>query len=401
MGKMPATDRFLQTTRYFCVGLCLWLTPALSLSETAGITGDTIVFGQSACFTGPNKNMGNSYRNGILAAFDAQNRLGGLDGLSLQLISLDDAYEPDQARLNANRFASENDVFAVIGTVGTPTTKVIAPVLKKANIPLVGPLTGASFAGDHERYPGIINLRASYLDEIKALVDHAIQKLHKSRFGIIYQDDAFGRSVLNNYKAVLDSYSIPITDKASYSRNTHAVHSGIFSLSKADLDFILVVGGYAANATIINLVNSLGYDYVIASLSFASSLELGKEIEAHEKIFVTRVMSDVTDRSQPVVKNFRQALSSRYGQESVSMVNQVALEGYILGRYVIDVLKRMDGELTREQFLRVGLSSDPVAIDDWILKFEPGTNRGSTYVRLLNPGAEGPEDIKINGATHQ
>ena len=53
---------------------------------------------------------------------------------------------------------------------------------------------------------------------------------------------------------------------------------------------------------------------------------------------------------------------------------------------MIDVLQRMDGELTRERFLGTALSPDPVAIEDWTVRFEPGTNVGSDYVRLTHLG---------------
>ena len=66
-----------------------------------------------------------------------------MDGRSLEIISLDDAYEPDLAAANARRFVDGNEVFAVIGGVGTPTAKRIAPILKAAEIPFVGPFTGA------------------------------------------------------------------------------------------------------------------------------------------------------------------------------------------------------------------------------------------------------------------
>ena len=168
-----------------------------------------------------------------MAAFQEQNDRGGVYGRLLRLISEDDAYEPDLAAENAEMFASENNVFAVIGGVGTPTAKRIVPVLRTAQIPFVGPFTGADFLRDAKKYPNIINLRAGYFDEIYELVHHMIDDLGKSRFGIIYQDDAFGRSVLKNYKDVLDSRNLPLLAKTSYSRNTHAVHASLFALDKA------------------------------------------------------------------------------------------------------------------------------------------------------------------------
>ena len=354
-----------------------------------GITSDAIVFGQSACFTGPNRNLGLYYRAGILSAFEERNREGGINGRTLRLLSLDDGYEPEQAAANAERFAAENDVFAVIGGVGTPTAKRIAPVLRSADIPFVGPFTGADFLRNFDRFPNVINLRAAYLDEVVTMVDYIVNDLGKNRFGVIYQDDAFGRSVLRDYQIALNAHDLPILAKTAHSRNTHAVHAGLFMISKADLDAILIVGSYAANSEIINLSHSLGHDYIVANLSFVLSHELKKLVENHSnKILVTEVIPDPNSTSSLVVQRFLDALRPEYAEaETVAaLVNEVALEGYILGRYVIDVLERMNGVLTREQFMNVALSPEKVMIDDWTLEFAPGTNTGSRYIRLTNLG---------------
>ena len=379
-----------------------WLTPSLAFGlavllapwpsfATPGVKPDAITFGQSACFSGPTRDLGISYRQGILAAFEERNRQGGVGGRRLNLLALDDAYEPEKAAANAARFVSGNDVFAVIGGVGTPTARRIAPVLRSAGIPFVGHVTGADFLRDATRFPNVIILRAGYLDETRVLVEHIIGERGKSRLGIIYQDDAFGRSVLANFRSVLEQHDIPILAKTAYSRNTHAVHSSLFSLAKADLDAILLVGTYAANAEIINLANTLGHEYIMANLSFVLSYELRNRVATpSDRILVTEVVPDAKDTSTHIVRSYQRAMGTEYGGrgESIeSMVNEVSLEGYILGRFIIAVVERMGEALTRENFLAQALTSGPVAIDDWAVGFRPGTNTGSTYIRLTDFGS--------------
>ena len=140
-----------------------WLAVVLALlagSSSAadiGVDADSITFGQSACFTGPNSDLGLLYRSGILAAFAVQNQRGGVKGKSVELMALDDGYESERAATNAETFVSENDVFAVLGGVGTPTAKRIAPILRSAKIPFIGHVTGADFLRDPGRYPNVVN----------------------------------------------------------------------------------------------------------------------------------------------------------------------------------------------------------------------------------------------------
>ena len=376
--------------RMLAAGSLLLLVPETSVAG-AGVQADALIFGQSACFSGPNRNLGIHYRSGILAAFRERNVHGGINGRRLELRALDDGYEPEAAAANAARFAAEDDVFAVIGGVGTPTARRIAPVLRTAGIPFVGHVTGADFLRDAERFPNVINLRAGYFDETRMLVEHIVRDRGKTRLGIIYQDDAFGRSVLRNFRTILGDHDLPLLAKTAYTRNTHAVHASLFSLEKAHLDAILLVGAYAANAKIINLASALGHEYIMANLSFVLSHELRLRLEAPgDKVLVTEVMPDANDASLAIVRSYQEALRAEFEGRNASApprFNEVSLEGYLLGRFVIAVVERMGGELTRQNFMLQALSSGPVSLDDWTFEFQPGTNTGSTYIRLVDLGS--------------
>ena len=96
--------------------------PQLDIAAHAepGVFDDRIVFGQSAAFDGPAAALGLGMREGILAAFNEANATGGVNGRRLELVSYDDGYEPERAIANTNRLINENEVFALVGEVGTP-----------------------------------------------------------------------------------------------------------------------------------------------------------------------------------------------------------------------------------------------------------------------------------------
>ena len=368
------------------------LLAASASAAVPGVTEETIRFGQSACFSGPNLNLGCQYQQGILAAFDERNRAGGVLGRQLQLVSLDDGYETERAAANARRFAERNDIFAVIGSVGTPTARRIVPILRDAGIPAVGQYTGADFLYNVARYPNVVNLRAGYAEETRLLVDHMVNALGKRRFGIIYQDDAFGRSVLGNYRGALQSHDLFILAKATYTRNTHAFHSALFHLEPADLDAVLLVGSNAVNGELINLINSLERDYVMANLSFVNSGELIKQVEARrERVLVAEVVPRPEDPMLEIARRFRAAVSGSTlalhencppGDEP----GVASFEGYLLGRFLVSVLERIPSvaDLTREKLLETARTGDLVLLDDWPIQFDEDSNAGSRYVRLID-----------------
>lgn len=377
-----------------------WCWTSAAPPGSKGITDEAVEFGQSACFSGPNAHLGISYRTGIEAAFSERNQQGGIHGRSIELVSLDDAYESGKAAANAKRFVAQDDVFAVVGGIGTPTAKRIAPVLREGGVPFVGILTGAAILRNSNRYPNIVNLRASYRQELHVLVHHMVRDLGKRRFGVIYQDDAFGRSVLADVVSVLGEHEIPVLAKSSYSPNTHAVHSSLFTLEKADLDAVLLAGSLAANVDVINLANLLRHEYVMANLSVVAAHDLYERLNdisasSLERLLFSEVVPDPEDEGSQLVRRFRRAIEDSEGLNELSKGTpgltrghfeySVALEGYIVGRYVLEVLSEVGADnLTRVAFLAKALDSEPVEIDDWRIQVEPGTNAGSSFVRLVD-----------------
>ncbi|MCE2493846.1 MAG: ABC transporter substrate-binding protein, partial [Alphaproteobacteria bacterium] len=357
--------------------LCAEAVPAAESAEP-GVTKDSIAFAQSGCFTGVCGTTGLRYRAGIRAAFHERNLRGGVRGRMLRLTSRDDAYDPNTATANAAHFAADRDVFAVVGGLGTPTALRMAPVLRKASVPFVGILSGAGFLRDRARFPNIVNLRTGYAEEARKLVAHMHGRLGARRFGVIYQDDAFGYSVLANYRDALKALGLPILAKASYSWHSHTIHGTLFALEKADLDVVLMAATTSNVVDAIDAARSFGHKYVFGLLSIVDLDRIAGRLERRfGPAVATRVLPDVRDASNALVKRFQSALAA-WRPEATADAS--SLEGYILGRFVIAVLGRMPGAPDREGFLETALASGPFLIDGWEIGFADGGNAGSDYV---------------------
>ena len=100
-----------------------------------GVTDKAIVFGQVAALTGPAQDLGQGMRQGILAAFEDANRSGGVLGRTLALKSRDDGYEPEKTVEATKASLDEDKVFALVGAVGTPTSKASQPIATEAKVP--------------------------------------------------------------------------------------------------------------------------------------------------------------------------------------------------------------------------------------------------------------------------
>ena len=104
-----------------------------------------ILFGQVAALNGPAQALGQGMHEGLLAAFEEANRAGGINGRKLELKSIDDSYEPEKTIVATTKAITEDKVFALVGAVGTPTSKAGQPIATAAKVPFIGPFTGAEF----------------------------------------------------------------------------------------------------------------------------------------------------------------------------------------------------------------------------------------------------------------
>ena len=109
----------------------------------AGVTDTEIVFGMSAPFSGPAKELGRGMKTGIDLAFASANEAGGVNGRKLRLVALDDGYEPERTRAVMKDLADTRNVFGFIGNVGTPTAEVAVPFTLEKRMLFFGPFTGA------------------------------------------------------------------------------------------------------------------------------------------------------------------------------------------------------------------------------------------------------------------
>src|SRR5262249_50131360 len=108
-----------------------------------GVTDSEIRFGISAQFTGPAKELGQNMKRGIETAFNVANANGGVYGRQLRLIGADDGYEPARAAVTMKQLYENDQVFGLVGNVGTPTAVIALPYALGREVLFFGAFTGA------------------------------------------------------------------------------------------------------------------------------------------------------------------------------------------------------------------------------------------------------------------
>ncbi len=361
---------------------CLATTP---LRAEDGVFTDRILFGQVAALSGPAQALGQGMHEGILAAFEEANRAGGIGGRKLELKSIDDGYEPEKTIEATNRAIRDDKVFALVGAVGTPTSKAGQPIATAAKVPFIGPFTGAEFLRNpFNRY--IVNIRSSYFQETEAWIEHLTNDLGITRIAILYQDDAFGLAGLAGVKKAMDKRNMALVAEGTFKRNTTAVKTALLDIMKAQPQAVVTVGPYKPIAEFIKLARQLKFDAAFVAISFVGSDSLAQELGTQGAgVIISQVVPFPGDKSLPVVAAYQAALAA---VNPKSKPGFVSLEGYMVGQLVVQALKRMPGEPSREAFLNA-IEGAPFDLGGVTLAFGSTQNQGSNKVYFTVIGPDG------------
>lgn len=341
-----------------------------------GVSKTEILFGQVAALHGPAQALGQGMRKGIVAAFEEANRSDGINGRKLELKSIDDGYEPEKTIEATKQIINQDHVFALVGSVGTPTSKAGQPIATAARIPFIGPFTGAEFLRDpYNRY--VVNIRSSYFQETEAWIEHLTKDLGITKIAILYQDDAFGLAGLMGVKNAMAKRNMSLVGTGTFMRNTTAVKTALLDIMKNHPQAVVTVGPYKPIAQFIKISRQLKFDPVFVAISFVGSDSLAEELGGDGAgVIVSQVVPFPWDKSLPAAVSYRAAMAA---VDANSKPGFVSFEGYLVGRIVVETLKRIPGEPSRESFLDA-ISKAPFDLGGATYTFGPKNNQGSDHV---------------------
>ena len=354
-----------------------------------GIDAERILFGQSAALTGPASGLGQAMRAGIEAAFHEANRNGGVHGRRLELISLDDGYEPEAAIENMRTLINDREVFALIGAVGTPTARSSVPVAAAAGVPYIAPFTGAPFLRDGQ-WQNVINLRASYYQETEAMMEFLTLR-GLTRVAVAYQDDSFGRAGFRGAQLAMERRGLQPAATAVYPRNTIAVKTTLLDVMEGDPEAVIIVGAPAPVAAFLNWGSKLELDMVFMTTSFAGGNALIRNLSSESLgsagLLMTQVVPPLVGEALPVVQDYLSALQETSPDAEPGFVS---LEGYLAGRMAVVAMEQCGPDPRRDRVLPMLRDAGRIDLGGFSLEFGAEDYQGSdaVYLTVVSPDGE-------------
>jgi ABC-type branched-subunit amino acid transport system substrate-binding protein len=342
-------------------------------------------FGMSAAFSGPAKELGQGMRVGIETCFRHLNDSEqGINGHRLDLVALDDGYEPVRCLENAHDLIEQHKVFGMVGNVGTPTTQAALPYVLENKTLFFGAFTGAGLLRRQPPERWVFNYRASYSEETQTIVHYLVNKrgLRPEEIAVFAQNDSYGDAGWSGVVKSIARYKGDPTKilRVGYERNTMDVADAVDRIVRAKdtIRAIVMVPTYRQAALFIKQLKDQNVNPIFASVSFVGSSALAAELKQlgpqyGNGVIVTQVVPHYNS-NQPGVVQYRKYLEQYFPKEQPSFTS---LEGYLAASLLAEGLRRAGPNPTTEKVIE--------ALES-VQNFDLGIGTGLSFGRQEHQG---------------
>ena len=341
---------------------------------------NSIVLGQSAPLTGPAAQLGIQFREGAKLYFNQVNAKGGINGRQIDLRTVDDGYEPEKTAANTKQFLAD-DVFALFGYIGTPTSVAALPLATAAKVPFFAPFTGAQVLREpFNRYA--IHVRASYFDETAAIIKQA-SAVGIKKFSVFYQNDAYGKAGLEGVERALKALNLPMTSLGTVERNSIDVKKAVADIMAKQPESIVQISAYKSCAAFIREARKAGFGGTFYNVSFVGTqallTELGKEARG---VVVSQVMPYPYSPNTPVAGEYLEAIKVASATNKDLSINYSSMEGFVAAKIFVEAMRRAGRNATREAFITAIESMQSYQMGGFTVNFGPNQHTASKFVDL-------------------
>jgi len=295
-------------------------------------------------------------------------------GRTISVVALDDGNEPTPCIKNTIELVEKEQVFFLSNYVGTPTLTRALPVIKRyadRQVILVGNFTGAQLQREEPYVEQVFNIRASYRQEMLALVDRFWQTGAR-KFGVYYQIDAYGRSGTDGVARGLAQRGATIAAEATYVRNSARfaadVSPAVQALRQAGVDVVLCTGSYQGCGAFVRTARDRGWTVPISNVSFVGSEAMLSLLLSHGKttgrdytrgLINSQVVPSYDAVGLPAVVEYRTLMDKhnpqlppglRDPQHAAEQLSFRSLEGFVNAKVIVEALRRSGPSPTRAGF---------------------------------------------------
>lgn len=335
---------------------------------------------------------GSRIKSALNMIFDNAHKKNLFGNFMVELILADDQYTPQNARTNILNFIHNFHIDTIVCPLGSSTLEAYLDIVKQKRIAVLFPITGATIFRD-PTLENIINLRASYADEGRAITHYILENNKPTRVLLFYQDDSFGESCLAGGKEILQVAKDVTWVAIPYERNDVNFTAQIKKISEFNPD---AIGFFSTSIASEGLIREIGVQELTDKKLFGIS-DMGEDrfkkfiLDKGIQMTISNVVPNPRASELQTVIEYRN-FSREYPQISL---DPFSLEAYLGMVCLFNRLKEITWPITKEKIIASFEGINNLSLGGITYTFNPRTRELLNRV-WIDTGDEKWIEVKLD-----
>lgn len=337
-------------------------TPAVAQQKKygPGVTDTEVKIGQTMPYSGPASSF-SAIGKAMTAWFAKVNKEGGVNGRKINLVSLDDAYSPPKAVEQTRNLVENQEVFAIVGTFGSPVNFAIQKYLNAKKVPSLFLGTGANRFADPVNFPWSMGWQPNNGAKGRIYAKYLLNARPNSKIAILYQNDDFGKDYAQGVREGLgDRAATMIVGERAYEITEPTIDSQLQILRATGANVLIDLSTPKFAAQAIKRIAETKWE-VLHLLSDASgsvtSTLVPAGLENSKGVITVLFRKDPSDpkwADDPAMKDYL-AFMKEYMPDANPM-ESYNIFGIATAQTFVHVLKNCGDDLSREHLMKQAAS---------------------------------------------
>ena len=360
-----------------------------------GVTADEIVIGSHTDLSGGLAIWGVPLTNGQRMRYNEVNAAGGVHGRKLRLIVEDSQYQMPIAVKATNKLLNVDNIFLMVGSMGTPMNIALMPKMFEANVPSLFPLTAA--VQMHEPlHPMKYNYFVSYRDQIRGGMTHMVEKHGYKTVCLQVVANDYGHENEVGFEQAVEELGLEVTYTGQH-KSTETDFIGTITAIKNSGCEMLVLGPLVKDTILIySAARDAGWDAPIISNMVSYVPEVANAADGALEGLYAAASFYVPDFEEEVaaaswVGEWYTKYVAEFGEEPAPQ----SVIGYVIGDLVVRALEEAGPDVTVEKVLAAleGIDRYEDQFGGPTLSFSPTKHQGGDYLNLYQ--VQGSKWVKV------
>lgn len=315
-------------------------------AQDIGVTATEILLGEVQPMSGPASLIGKAGAAGSKLAIAEINAKGGINGRKLRAIYEDDGYVPARSVSSVKKLIDSDKVFALTGTTGSSHMVAMLPTIEEAKIPTIVHMA-PNPAVVSPRRPTVFMIGPDYDYAGYVPIHYMIEKLGQKggKFGILYQDDDFGKALLAGYQKAVKQHGVASVAEIPFKRGAKDFSAEVLTLKEKGVTAIYLGTLTTESASVMGELRRLGMTPLIGTL-WAGQLPAAVKLAAPSG-FEYLIPDYYASNYDPAGVKLMELAKRYLSEDDYANFNRYTVSGYVGTIVLAEGIRRCGATVTR------------------------------------------------------